>query len=485
MSTTEARKKRAFDALKTVSNSTDSPIPTQLTTWVTNALAARGGMKTAATGSLNNFVAGASSVSGLQVPRDVSWATLATGDAALQIGVDTINPITAMAVAAAQGKYEVREFSFESPSFPVPFALSNYGDIPSYVASDAEFPGDYTSGIIAPLVAKIVDALENGGTGLDTDVEGAIYDRHMSRVEDEQAQLVDGVSVYWGARGFTMPPGMLSAGIVEAHDRVVKNNMDVSRDIMISQAELAQRNTHFFVEQAVSIEQVLRTFYYSLVQTAQAKVQAHLQENSFLLERYRLALESYAADIQRFSAIGDYEGAAAQAFNASYSADASVRSAEWNAKGSHALAEANRADAQAKIYQQRIQALVGRMQSVAKSIEGVVDFAKSIETSDQGMHSNMLGAAINGLNASVSMSAQASIGESQSVNTGTTTSIQRISSRSVSASVSGSTSRSAQVSSSAGVQASVNASTQRGTQTSRSALRQTSGSLNVNLHSDT
>lgn len=133
---------------------------------------------------------------------------------------------------------------------PAPFV---WGD-PLYVADDA-------GQIWTSLLAKVLFDIVNGGTGLNAAVEADLYQRYLDRTTDENARLLDTATNYWAARGWTIPPGMLAGQIAEANQQISRNNMTASRDITISQAELAQKNTHFVMEQGAKLEGMMRDFY--------------------------------------------------------------------------------------------------------------------------------------------------------------------------------------------------------------------------------
>ena len=168
---------------------------------------------------------------------------------------------------------------------------------------------NYESDIWADLLAKVLHNIRNGGTGLDAQVEGDIYWQHLNRTLDENDKLIQQASNYWSARGFTLPPGMLSAKINEINAQISRNNLSASKDITISQAELAQKNTHFFIDKGVQLEGMLREFFIqqvnatlqaqrAIAENAIAIYDAAIRKYNYFLEEFKTYLAKYDAEIR-------------------------------------------------------------------------------------------------------------------------------------------------------------------------------------------
>jgi hypothetical protein len=155
----------------------------------------------------------------------------------------------------------------------------------------------YNSDIWADLLGKILHDIRNGGTGLGAQVEEDIYWQHLNRVQLENEKLVRDAENYFSSRGFTMPTGMLSAKINEALVQIGKNNLQASKDITISQAELAQKNTQFIIEQGRQLEGMMRQFFIdqaNMSLNGQRAVAEHsIQLMNAQVARANLSLEEY------------------------------------------------------------------------------------------------------------------------------------------------------------------------------------------------
>jgi len=119
----------------------------------------------------------------------------------------------------------------------------------------------YSSGLWSDLFSKILDGIQNGGTGLDATVEAEIYQRLLDRQVEENERLYTEATDYFAARGFSLPPGALIGKLTEIQNQISRNNSAASREITINQAELAQKNTHFILDKGVELEGMLRDFY--------------------------------------------------------------------------------------------------------------------------------------------------------------------------------------------------------------------------------
>lgn len=162
----------------------------------------------------------------------------------------------------------------------------------------------YSSDIKVALFAKILNDVQNGGTGLDVDVEEDIYDRARERQRVENERLYREMEDQFSATGFRLPSGALASRLQQAAEEISRKTDQTNREITISQAELAQNNTQFSVQQAVACEKILRDFF-SQQQTRaleSAKAQATNAINVFnaLVAKEQLKLEKYQAEADVF-----------------------------------------------------------------------------------------------------------------------------------------------------------------------------------------
>ena len=258
---------------------------------------------------------------------------------------------------------------------------------------DVDDPGEFTWGepvynsdIWADLLAKVLDGIRNGGTGLNVQVEEDIYWQHLNRTFEENDKLIQQASNYWSARGFTLPPGMLSAKINEINSQISRNNLQASKDITISQAELAQKNTHFIMDKGAQLEGMLREFF---IQQANLSLQgqravaehsiaiynAQVQRMNYYLEEYKTKASIWEARVR--AALVEVEIFKARVESAKVSAEVqkllvdvySARLAGVKLLVDVYIAQMQGADIEARVQQSIIQAYSERIRGFLARVE--------------------------------------------------------------------------------------------------------------------
>jgi hypothetical protein len=158
-------------------------------------------------------------------------------------------------------------------------------------------PGaDYTSALLTALKTSLQDRIENGGTGLNPDVEDAIWDRGRER-EARSAANAQAELDRMEAMGFALPPGVY----LDAHLKLMTEmdyvNRGHSREVMIKQAELEQTN----VLAALQTSQVLEN---SLITYANAVEQRLFDATKYATEAgvaiYNAQVQAYAAYVDAY-----------------------------------------------------------------------------------------------------------------------------------------------------------------------------------------
>ncbi len=97
----------------------------------------------------------------------------------------------------------------------------------------------------------LVNSITLGGTGINPAIESQIWQRGRDRIlidsQRAEAQTLDEFS----ARGFSLPPGALSARIDTVRHEGMKAIGEFSRDAAIKQADIEIENLRFAVDQAI------------------------------------------------------------------------------------------------------------------------------------------------------------------------------------------------------------------------------------------
>lgn len=176
------------------------------------------------------------------------------------------------------------------------------------VTSDVNVPsisfywGDedpYSDDLLVAVKASLLDWVQNGGTGLPVDVEQAIFDRGRNREDINSIRSENQVLKEQASRGFSRPSGSTVAALDYLAQETQNKTADLSREIMIKQAELEQANMQFAIQQAIALEQLLINENQQIQQRSfeAAKYVQDVAINIFNAElaKVNIALEGYKA----------------------------------------------------------------------------------------------------------------------------------------------------------------------------------------------
>lgn len=146
---------------------------------------------------------------------------------------------------------------------PIPsISLPDFGELlPSY---NVELPTErfayveprYTSALKDAIAAKLLTDVQNGGTGMDDDVESAIWNRHIERLRQQFDDDVDEAIGIWAARGFSLPDGVIATQVQELGKRFTDAREQASRDVAIESFKVANENTKFFLQTGLTLEEL-------------------------------------------------------------------------------------------------------------------------------------------------------------------------------------------------------------------------------------
>jgi hypothetical protein len=155
----------------------------------------------------------------------------------------------------------------------------------------------YSSVLKDAVQTSLLDTVQNGGTGLASDVEEAIWTRARARKDLEIEAAYDEAEEYFASRGFSLPPGALSGRLAAVQLETLRANQQLNYEIMIEQARLAQTNTHFAITSAIQQEQTIME-YVSGVANRALEAAKYTQEAAIALfnaavSKYNLKLLTY------------------------------------------------------------------------------------------------------------------------------------------------------------------------------------------------
>ena len=222
-------------------------------------------------------------------------------------------------------------------------------------------PGDlYVSGLLSSIQTTLQDRIDNGGTGLSADVEGAIWDREREReaiaTRDALAELDQ-----FESRGFALPPGAYVDQHLKITTEMHARTVSLGRDIAIKQAELELENIVQALNTATTLEGQLISYANATEQRVFEAVkyatEAGVGIYNARVQAYAAFLSAYAAKVEIYKAQISGELAQVDAYRA-----------EVDAEG--AKAEANTAKVQA--YTALIQGALANVDVFTAEVQAVV-----------------------------------------------------------------------------------------------------------------
>lgn len=155
----------------------------------------------------------------------------------------------------------------------------------------------YQSDVFDVMRAKLIQAFTDGGTGLDPEVEEAIWNRAKARAAREIEKAHDEAMTFWSSRGFSIPPGALQARLLEIWIEKTRSEADINDKILIQSSNLAQEFEKFYMTTGVQFEQQLRDHYHQIanrtLDAAKARVQASVDAYNARVTYYNVQLDAY------------------------------------------------------------------------------------------------------------------------------------------------------------------------------------------------
>jgi hypothetical protein len=177
-------------------------------------------------------------------------------------------------------------------------------------------PGaQYTSSLLTAVKTALEDTIVNGGTGLNADVENAIWDRGREREARSRSDALKDLDKM-EEMGFALPPGTYLDARLKLTTESDYANRGLSREIMIKQAELAYQATKDRIDAAVELEgkcmdyanAVEQRLFESTKYATEAGIaiyNAKVQAYAAFLDAYKVKVQIYTAEVQAQIALVD------------------------------------------------------------------------------------------------------------------------------------------------------------------------------------
>ncbi len=190
-------------------------------------------------------------------------------------------------------------------------------NIPLFTAEAPEFVGQepsgfeyhedtYTSTLNQALVDKLIADIEASSSGIDPDVEQALYDRGLTKLHLEHDQMQSEAEGYFASKGFFMPPGALSSKLTEMASIRSRAVTDLNNDIIVQRSNLVQQNIQTIMGAGVQLEGMLKEFHSNVQNRSLEKSKAiadhGIQLYNAHVERLKTDAQIYVAEAQVYSA---------------------------------------------------------------------------------------------------------------------------------------------------------------------------------------
>lgn len=183
---------------------------------------------------------------------------------------------------------------------------------------------DYASSLLTTMQSVLNTRLA-GGTGLDSAVEQAIWDRSRSRETQIALANESEVMRQSEAFGFSLPTGVLAAQLRKTQQDYYDKLSGLSRDVAIKQAELEQENLKQTISQGIELESKLIDQALRLEQLTfdSAKVVAEnaIQVYNAQVEQFRAVISAYQVYASSFKMLIDGEMAKVEVYKAELQAE--------------------------------------------------------------------------------------------------------------------------------------------------------------------
>jgi hypothetical protein len=250
----------------------------------------------------------------------------------------------------------------------------------------------FTSDLLTQTINLISSRLQ-GGTGLPSAVEYAIWDRGRSReaktLGDAQADLDRMESL-----GYALPPGVWLDSRIKLQREYAEQSYGFSREVMIKQAELEQENLKTSLAQAIELESKLIDQYNQVEQrvlegvkyatesgiaTYNAKVEAYkayVQAYQTKVEIYKAQIQGELAKVEAYKAAVEAESAKAQINTAlvnqfKVQTDAALATIElFKAELSAVQTKAEIEKLKIEIYGEQVKAFGAKINAYTAQVEG-------------------------------------------------------------------------------------------------------------------
>jgi hypothetical protein len=158
----------------------------------------------------------------------------------------------------------------------------------------------YQTTLLDAATAKLLADLQNGGYGIETADEDALWERERARQIEATNFAIEEIRRGAAIRGFPLPPGDLEVSVQRAVQDASNKVSAVSRDIALKRADMFVENRKFTLQEVRAIETVLISFHNSRMErslnAAKATVELGIAVFNASVARHNARLEAYKTE---------------------------------------------------------------------------------------------------------------------------------------------------------------------------------------------
>jgi len=224
---------------------------------------------------------------------------------------------------------EIPDINIELPPAldPLELELVITGSLPS----PPSFNDTDVEAMLDLVFTNINETLLNGGSGINEDVENAIYDRARNRLDEEFRDEYEKLENLYASRGFDVLPGVVASLMARLSSEIVRKSEDLNNDILVNQTKLAQTQTQFALTTCIELFKV------------------RLQEYAVRVEAYVAEINGYISGIQAQVAVIEAKVKVLEANVAQYVATVEMQKAYYETLSTKISLELQKAKIEADI----------------------------------------------------------------------------------------------------------------------------------------
>lgn len=126
--------------------------------------------------------------------------------------------------------------------------------VPQFTDFLTRYYPNYSS-LMAAAEAWMLNAIQNGGSGLPAHIWASIWNRARERELTEGSRLKDEALADFAGKGFVLPPGALAARLNQIDAAVQNKAAEANREAAIKEAEMELENIKFSIQQCNQLRQ--------------------------------------------------------------------------------------------------------------------------------------------------------------------------------------------------------------------------------------